>query len=643
MASSGVIPLPPPPYPSIHYGPKPPWPRNGSLALLQKTGFLSPLRPGDQPPEKAEPLSPPPPTPGESPGAGTTSGESQSPLMTKKPKRTRRKRCEKCEGCRTKDNCGRCSVCTNPNSTNSICKHRRCEVLTRRRPSGSLQTPLSGVQRNLFSASSPLFPPEGLNGFRPSSSPFASPFASPFLSPFSLGPPVFSSLHQRERPPTPVKDPPPRRRKQASSYQPYKTPIKDPPPCGCPGSDEGFYYTHLGAAESPEALREMMENRFSVTGKQLRLLEISFTGIEAKTSEGCPTAEWIIRRPSKEELFLGLYRRHKGHHCSKIYTVVSIVLWEGISQPRAEQIYNHLTSTLPKYGMPTNRRCATNETKSCACQGTDLNTQGASYSFGCSWSVYYNGCKFGRSKIPRKFRLLDETQELPLENLIQTLASDLGPVYKWLAPDSYTNQVATQKAGQECRLGNGPEGEERPFSGITCCMDFCAHSHYDRQNMVHGGATVVCTILKKGVLQQEHSEDSEQLHVLPLYRLTNPPAESVDGIEVRPVESLIKPSPNPSRAPTPLTTTTTVTPHSSLPPHLLPHHPSSSLSSSGGRVKRELAEEAVLPSPGRAPQPHPPATPTTTLSHDLSTSVSSPAETPPRASSTRWQHDIVIE
>ena len=50
--------------------------------------------------------------------------------------------------------------------------------------------------------------------------------------------------------------------------------------------------------------------------------QISFTGIEAKTSEGCPTAEWIIRRPSKEELFLGLYRRHKGHHCSKIYTVV---------------------------------------------------------------------------------------------------------------------------------------------------------------------------------------------------------------------------------------------------------------------------------------------------------------------------------
>ena len=52
--------------------------------------------------------------------------------------------------------------------------------------------------------------------------------------------------------------------------------------------------------------------------------------------------------------------------------------------------------------------------------------------------------------------------------------------------------MATQEAGKECRLGNKEEEEEeRPFSGITCCMDFCAHSHYDRQNMVNGGATVV--------------------------------------------------------------------------------------------------------------------------------------------------------
>ena len=49
-------------------------------------------------------------------------------------------------------------------------------------------------------------------------------------------------------------------------------------------------------------------------------------------------------------------------------------------------------------------------------------------------------------------------------------------------------QVETQQDGQECRLG---AGEERPFSGVTCCMDFCAHSHYNRHNMYNGGATVV--------------------------------------------------------------------------------------------------------------------------------------------------------
>lgn len=131
MASSGVLsPAVLPPYP-MHYRPKPPWPPNTGLpSVVQQTGYLrSPVRAIEL--TKLEPPSPPP-TLSESPGA-TTSGECPSPL--KKVKRTRRKRCGQCVGCLRKDNCGSCSVCTNTSSTNSICKYRRCEVLTRRRSS----------------------------------------------------------------------------------------------------------------------------------------------------------------------------------------------------------------------------------------------------------------------------------------------------------------------------------------------------------------------------------------------------------------------------------------------------------------------------------------------------------------------------
>jgi len=94
----------------------------------------------------------------------------------------------------------------------------------------------------------------------------------------------------------------------------------------------------------------------------LSSLQLTFTGVEAKTTNGCPTAEWIIRRTNEDEHFLVLYRHHKGHVCTGSYTVISVVLWDGLSKARTMQLYKQMTDVLPRHGLPTSRRCESNET-----------------------------------------------------------------------------------------------------------------------------------------------------------------------------------------------------------------------------------------------------------------------------------------
>ncbi|EDV29763.1 uncharacterized protein TRIADDRAFT_52488 [Trichoplax adhaerens] len=254
--------------------------------------------------------------------------------------------------------------------------------------------------------------------------------------------------------------------------------------CQCQDEDGAPFYTQLGVAGSTEELREMLRDRFRIDESKLRVIEVEYTGVESKTSDGCPRAEWAIRRISKSEKLLALVHRRRGHTCKASVVLMAIVAWDGIHPDRA------------------------NVLQDCHCQGTDNQREGAAFTLGNMYQTEDDGLKIILNA--SAYQLADSAKEQELAEALESLAADLAPVYKKFAPWAYNNQIKYQ---ENCVGKSINEEKNGPFSGVICSLDFCAHNHVNTEGL-DDGASMVCTLLK----DPEDENVKNQLHIYPMYR-----------------------------------------------------------------------------------------------------------------------------
>ena len=248
-----------------------------------------------------------------------------------------------------------------------------------------------------------------------------------------------------------------------------------------------------------------------------------------------------MRRSNKKEKYCIIVKNRYGHQCQYAWIAVSLIQWDGIPADLADTAYNIIASKTTRHGTETERMCGANKKKTCACQGLDPSFQGASYTFGCSWSMYVNVCKFCRNSAvdgPRKFKLrdCDDNEETELESVCHKLSDVVTPAFSSLAPDCYNNMCLFDNVASDCRIGSQETG--RPFSGITMVCDYCAHAHKDTNNMI-GGCTVVVSLTKPENRCEGPHED-EQYHVLPQYVPDATQEELQESIEDGGLEVLTK-------------------------------------------------------------------------------------------------------
>jgi len=148
------------------------------------------------------------------------------------------------------------------------------------------------------------------------------------------------------------------------------------------------------------------------------------------------------------------------HCCIKIWLVFAIMVRDGIELEKADHLYDKLKFIFEESRIATKHQCELNKTKTCTYQDHKAKKEGASYSFGCSWNVYSDSCKYAKSytRITRKYRLANESQEEEME----AQADDMGDILSRMASDAYQNLIMFSKEADSCRNGNGPGG--KPFS-----------------------------------------------------------------------------------------------------------------------------------------------------------------------------------
>ena len=77
------------------------------------------------------------------------------------------------------------------------------------------------------------------------------------------------------------------------------------------------------------------------------------------------------QRQDETEKLLVVIKNRNGHSCKYAWIVISMVLWEAISQKKANSYFDIITQKAIKFGKKTERKSSMNMETSCACQGTE--------------------------------------------------------------------------------------------------------------------------------------------------------------------------------------------------------------------------------------------------------------------------------